>query len=61
MDESGAVRVLALPCVTVPVLEAYGARWGRTLPPDVADRSGRPLAAARRALLEDLVRHFMHP
>ncbi|HTU72641.1 MAG TPA: hypothetical protein VMG38_03900 [Trebonia sp.] len=61
VDESGAVRVLVLPGVTVPVLEAYGARWGRALPPDVADHSGRPLAAARRALLEDLVRHFMHP
>jgi hypothetical protein len=58
---SGAVRVLALPSVTAPVLEAYGARWGRTLPPDAADHSGQPLGAARRTVLEDLVRHFMHP
>jgi hypothetical protein len=60
-DESGAVRMLALPCVTVPVLEAYGARWGQALPPDAVDPGGRPLRAARRAVLEDLVRHFMHP
>jgi hypothetical protein len=60
-DESGALRVLALPCVTVPVLEAYGARWGRALPPDQADCRGRPLRATRRAVLEDMVRHFMHP
>jgi hypothetical protein len=60
-DESGVMRMLALPCVTVPVLEAYGARWGRTLPSDAADRSGRPLSAARRAVLEDLVTYFMHP
>jgi hypothetical protein len=60
-SRSGAVRVLALPSVTAPVLEAYGASWGRTLPPDAADRTGRPLTAARRAVLEDLVRHFMHP
>ncbi|HXC83575.1 MAG TPA: hypothetical protein VNV62_17135 [Trebonia sp.] len=58
---SGAVRVLALSSVTAPVLEAYGVRWGRTLPPDAADHRGRPLGAARRAVLEDLVRHFMHP
>lgn len=51
---SGAVRVLALPSVTVPVLEAYGVRWGPTLPPDSLDGGGR-------AVLEDLVRHFMHP
>jgi hypothetical protein len=58
---SGAVRVLALSSVTAPVLEAYGVRWGRTLPLDAADHRGRPLGAARRAVLEDLVRHFMHP
>jgi hypothetical protein len=58
---SGAVRVLALSAVTAPVLEAYGVRWGRPLPPDAADHRGRPLRAARRAVLEDLVRHFMHP
>jgi hypothetical protein len=58
---SGAVRVLALPSVTVPVLEAYGVGWGRTLPPDAVDDGGRALGAARRAVLEDLVRHFMHP
>jgi hypothetical protein len=58
---SGAVRVLALPSVTVPVLEAYGVHWGRTLPPDAVDCGGRALGAARRAVLEDLVRHFMHP
>jgi hypothetical protein len=60
-DESGAVQVLPLPCVTVPVLQAYGVRWGRTLPSDTADRGGRPLSAGRRPTLEDLVRHFMHP
>jgi len=58
---SGAKRVLALSSVTAPVLEAYGVGWGRTLPPDAADYRGRPLGAARRAVLEDLVRHFMHP
>jgi hypothetical protein len=58
---SGAVRVLALSSVTAPVLEAYGVRWGRTLPPDAADHRGRPLGAARRAVLEDLIMHFMHP
>jgi hypothetical protein len=58
---TGAVRVLALSSVTAPVLEAYGVRWGRPLSPDAADHRGRPLAAARRAMLEDLVRHFMHP
>ena len=58
---SGAVRVLALSSVTAPVLEAYGVRWGPTLPLDAADHRGRPLGAARRAVLEDLVRHFMHP
>jgi hypothetical protein len=60
-DGSGAIRLLALPCVTVPVLEAYGARWGRTMRADAADRGGRPLRAARRAVLEDVIRHFMHP
>jgi len=60
-DESGVMRMLALPCVTVPLLEAYGARWGRTLPPDPTDCHGRPLRAVRRAALEDMVRHFMHP
>jgi uncharacterized ParB-like nuclease family protein len=60
-DESGAVRPLVLPSVTVPVLEAYGVRWGPRLPPEAADHDGRPLSAARRAVLEDLVRHFMHP
>lgn len=58
---SGAVRVMALPAVTAPVLEGYGARWGRPLQTDVVDSSGRALRTARRALLEDLVRHFMHP
>jgi len=58
---SGAVRVLPLPSVTVPVLEAYGVRWGQTLPPDAVDSGGRALGGARRAVLEDLVRHFMHP
>jgi hypothetical protein len=58
---SGAVRALVLPSVTAPVLEAYGARWGPPLPADAADSSGRPLGAARRAVLEDLVSHFMHP
>jgi hypothetical protein len=58
---SGAMRLLALPSVTAPVLEAYGVRWGRPLPPDMADRCGRPLKAARRAVLEDLVTRFMHP
>jgi hypothetical protein len=58
---SGAVRVIALPSVTAPVLEGYGARWGRPLAPDAVDSSGRAFRAARRALLEDLVRHFMHP
>jgi hypothetical protein len=58
---SGAVRVLALPSITASLLEAYGARWGRTLPPATVDSSGRALGAARRAVLEDLVRHFMHP
>lgn len=57
----GAVRVLALSAVTAPVLEAYGVRWGRTLSPDAEDHRGRPLSAARREVLEDLVRHFMHP
>jgi hypothetical protein len=58
---SGAMRVLALSSVTAPVLEAYGVRWGRTLPPGAPDHRGQPLGAARRAVLEDLVRHFMHP
>jgi hypothetical protein len=58
---SCAVRALALPSVTAPVLEAYGVRWGRTLPPDAVDQRGQPLSTARRAVLEDLVRHFMHP
>jgi hypothetical protein len=58
---SGALQVLALPSVTVPVLEAYGVRWGRALPPDAVDSSGRAFGAARRAVLEDVVRHFMHP
>lgn len=59
--ESGGVRVLALSSVTAPVLEAYGVGWGRTLPSNAADYRGRPLGAARRAVLEDLVGHFMHP
>jgi hypothetical protein len=58
---SGAVQVLALPAITAPLLEAYGVRWGRMLPCDAVDGSGRALRAARRAVLEDLVRHFMHP
>ena len=58
---SGVPRVLALPSVTAPVLEAYGVRWGQALPPDAVDHSGRALGAARRAVLEDLVKHFMHP
>lgn len=58
---SGAVRALALPAITAPLLEAYGVHWGQTLPPDAVDSGGRGLGAARRAVLEDLVRHFMHP
>jgi len=60
-NESGAVQVLALPRVTVPVLEAYGVRWGPMLAPGAVDRDGRLVGAGRRATLEDLVRHFMHP
>jgi len=60
-NDAGAVQVLPLPGVTVPLLEAYGVPWGWPLPADSPVRAGGPLRPPRGAALSDLVRHFMHP